>query len=65
MAENDLIKGFFEEEYGVSVQPVVDAHPMGNYTRIKDATVTRVVSILGDLPFIKAQYDAEQRAVGT
>lgn len=31
MAENDLIKGFFEEEYGVSVQPVVDEHPIGNY----------------------------------
>ena len=65
MAENDLIKEFFKEEYGVSVQPVVDVHPMGNYTRIKDTSVSRVFSILRDLPFIEAQYNAEQRAAGT
>ena len=59
------MKVFFEEENGVSVQAVVDVHPMGNYTRIKDTSVTRMFSILGDLPFIEAQYNAEQRAAGT
>ena len=65
MAENDLIKEFFKEEYGVSVQPIVETHPMGNYTRIKDTSVTRIFSILRDLPFIEAQFNAEQRAAGT
>lgn len=65
MAENDLTKKYFEEEYGVTAKPVIDVYPLDNYTQITNDGFVSANSILRDLPFFIAQYNAEQKAVGT
>lgn len=64
MIENDIIESFFEEEYGVQVQPINDVYPLDDYIRIKDESITRVNALLRDLPFFATQLRAEREAAG-
>lgn len=65
MAENNhLIKDYFEEEYGVRVQPVIDAYPMENYTKISSDSIVSTSALLRDLPFFAAQINAENKVTG-
>lgn len=62
MTENDIIESYFEEQYGVHVQPVIDVYPLGNFTRLTDECMTRANALLRDLPFLANQLRAEREA---
>lgn len=64
MVENDIIESYFEEQYGIHVQRVIDVYPLRRYTKIKDESITRINALLRDLPFFATQLSAEREAAG-